>query len=107
MSSGHQLVDLTHVDDVVAALVHVARGAPLGARLVARSGSPLTIRALAALVEQVTGRTIDTRWDERPARPREMEEDWAVPGAATSWRPQVDLTAGVAELWDERMAPRD
>lgn len=106
MSSGHQLVDLTHVDDVVAALVHAATGPPLAARLVARSGSPLTIRALTALVECVTGRAIDARWDERPARPREMEEDWVVPGAVTSWRPQIDLTAGVTELWDERMSPR-
>lgn len=102
MSSGHQLVDLTHVDDVVAALVQVATGPPLGARLVARSGSPLTIRALVALVEQVTGRRIDTRWDEAPARPREMEEDWVVSGATTSWRPQIDLVAGLAQLWHEQ-----
>jgi nucleoside-diphosphate-sugar epimerase len=106
MSSGHQLVDLTHVDDVVAALVAVATGPPLGARLVARSGRPLTIRALAALVEQVTGRAIDTRWGQRPARPREMDEDWVVSGADTSWRPQVDLTTGVAQLWDERGGSR-
>jgi nucleoside-diphosphate-sugar epimerase len=107
MSTGHQLVDLTHVNDVVAALVHVATGPALGTRLVARSRSPITIRALAALVEQVTGRVIDTRWDERPARAREMEEDWDVPGATTSWRPQIDLTTGVSQLWDERVGPHD
>jgi len=106
MSSGHQLIDLTHVNDVVAALAHVATGPLLGERLVARSGSPLSVRALTTLVERVTGRTIDARWDERPARPREMEEDWVVSGAATSWRPQIDLTAGVAELWNERMRLR-
>jgi nucleoside-diphosphate-sugar epimerase len=107
MSSGRQLVDLTHVDDVVAALMHVSTAPPLGARLVARSGHPITVRALAALVEQVTGRTIDVRWDVRPARPREMDEDWAVNGATTSWRPQIDLTAGVAALWHERTVTHD
>lgn len=106
MSSGHQLIDLTHVNDVVAALVHVVADPLLGERLVARSGSPLSVRALAALVEQVTGRTIDARWGERPGRPREMEEDWVVSGATTSWRPEVDLTTGVAELWDERTGRR-
>lgn len=105
MSSGRQLVDLTHVADVVSALVHAATVPPLGARLVARSGRPLTVRALAALVEQVTGRTINARWDVLPARPREMEKDWVVTGAATSWRPQIDLTTGVAELWGEGMSP--
>lgn len=107
MSSGHQLVDLTHVHDVVAALMHVAGGPPLAERLVARSGSPLTVRALAAKVEQVTGRPIDARWGERPTRPREMEQDWVVSGATTSWRPGIDLTTGMAELWDERMGRRD
>jgi len=56
MSSGHQLVDLTHVDDVVAALVQVATDPPRGARLVARSGDPLTIRALAALAQRIPAR---------------------------------------------------
>lgn len=107
LSSGHQLVDLMHVDDVVAALLHVATRPPLGARLVARGGRPITVRALVALVEQVTGRAIDAQWDARPSRPREMDEDWAVAGARTTWRPQVDLTAGVTELWNERMRPRD
>jgi nucleoside-diphosphate-sugar epimerase len=94
------------VDDVVAALVQVATTPPLAERLVARSGNPLTIRALTNLVQQVTGRAIDARWDERPARAREMRQDWVVSGAATSWRPQIDLAAGVAQLWDERMSPR-
>lgn len=102
MSSGHQLIDLTHVDDVVAALVHAGTSPPLGTRLVARSGHPVSIRSLAVLVEQVTGRGIDTRWDTRPPRPREMEQDWVVPGAKTSWRPRVDLASGLAQLWDER-----
>lgn len=104
MSSGRQLVDLTHVDDVVAALVQTATGPPLGTRLVARSGHPITVRALAALVEQLTGRPVNAQWGARPSRPREMDEDWDVAGTATSWRPKIDLTTGVAELWDERMA---
>jgi len=107
MSSGRQLVDLMHVDDVVGALLHVATGPQLGSRLVARSGHPLTVRTLSTLVEQVTGRAIDARWDARPARPREMEEDWVISGAATSWRPRVDLATGIGELWNLRMSARD
>jgi nucleoside-diphosphate-sugar epimerase len=68
MSSGHQLTDLTHVDDVVAALVHAACSEPPPRRLVARSGQPRSIRALVELVEQVTGRHIDAQWDVRDAR---------------------------------------
>lgn len=104
MSSGRQLIDLTHVDDVVSALVQAATEPPPGARLVARAGRPMTVRELTAVVEKVTGRMIDARWDERPARPREMLTDWLVPGAATSWRPRVELATGLAQLWEERMS---
>lgn len=107
MSSGRQLVDLMHVDDVVAALLYVATRPPLGTRLVARSGNPLTVRALVKLVEQVTGRAIDAQWDARPTRPREMDEDWMIRGANTSWCPQVDLVTGVTQLWGEKMNSRD
>lgn len=107
MSSGHQLVDLTHVDDVISALAHVALGAPLGARLVVRSGNPVTVRHLVSLVERVSGRSIDARWDARPPRPREMTEDWSVEGASTSWCPEGRLDAGLAELWRERMGKRE
>jgi nucleoside-diphosphate-sugar epimerase len=102
MSSGHQLVDLTHVDDVVAALVHVASGAPLEARLVVRSGDPVTVRHLVRLVEQVSGRAIDARWDARAPRPREMTADWRVEGLP--WRPKIGLSAGLAELWREKVS---
>jgi nucleoside-diphosphate-sugar epimerase len=107
MSSGRQFVDLTHVDDVVTALLYAASGPPLGGRLVARSGNPLTVRALVKLVEQVTGRVIDAQWDARPTRPREMDEDWMITGTNTSWCPRVDLVTGVTQLWDEKMNSRN
>ncbi len=107
MSSGRQLVDLTHVNDVVSALVEVATAPSPGSRVVVRNGSPLTVRALVDLVEQVTGRPLDTQWGTRPSRPREMIDDWVVAGATSSWRPQVSLKDGIAELWTERTASRD
>ncbi|NMM24075.1 MAG: NAD(P)-dependent oxidoreductase [Phycicoccus sp.] len=107
MSSGHQLTDLTHVEDVVAALVHVAVGDPPPTRLVARSGQPLSIRALVGLVEQVTGRSVNAEWNVLDARPREMTDDWPVEAALTRWRPLVNLPAGLAQLWAERTHERD
>lgn len=106
MSSGHQLVDLTHVEDVVSAFVGVATATPLGGRLVARSGHPITVRELTALVERVSGRPINAQWDLRPARGREMDQDWIVPGVSTSWRPRIDLQSGVADLWTEEVSRR-
>lgn len=99
MSSGRQLVDLTHVDDVVAALRLAATGAHDGARMVVRSNQPITVRGLVDLVGEVTGRPLDVTWQARPDRPREMYTDWPVPGAPTQWRPAVNLPDGLTELW--------
>lgn len=99
MSSGRQLIDLTHVDDVVAALRLAASGAHDGGRLVARSGRPISVRELAGTVREVTGAALNTLWDARPDRPREMYTDWLVRGDTTSWRPSTTLDTGLAALW--------
>lgn len=104
LGSGRQLIDLTHVDDVVAAFTLAASGGLDGARLVARGGRPLTVRDLVALVEEVTGRRLAVEWGARPDRLREMYTDWTVPGASTTWRPQVELADGLAALWRAEFA---
>jgi len=69
------------------------------ARLVARSGSPVTIRELVAVVEEVSGRPLDVTWGAREDRPREMTENWLVPSDDIGWAPRVTLRDGIAELW--------
>lgn len=102
LSSGRQLIDLTYIVDVCDALLMLARHeGPVG-RLVVRSGSTMTIRALADLVASITGRPIDAQWGARPERPREMVTDWDVPSAEIGWRPQTPLDVGLARLWQER-----
>jgi nucleoside-diphosphate-sugar epimerase len=104
LGTGRQLIDLTHVDDVVAAFTLANRGDLDGKRLVARSGRAVTVRNLAALVEEVTGHRLDVEWGARQDRPREMYTDWAVPGAATAWRPRVELADGLTALWRAEFA---
>lgn len=104
LGSGQQLVDLTHIDDVVAAIAVAASGELDGARLVARSGQPLTVRALVELVEAVSGRPLTVDWGRRPDRPREMYANWAVPAAPCTWSPQVGLAEGLTTLWRSEFA---
>ncbi len=104
MSSGRQLVDLTYVDDVAAALIAVAEHAGPVGRLVVRSGLPLPVRELASIVSSVVERPIDARWGGRPERPREMFTDWQVPSDDLGWAPAVPLRDGLARVWRERLA---
>lgn len=103
LSSGRQLIDLTHIDDVVEGFL-LARElcSPVGPRLVLRSGHPITVRALGRLVEEITGRRIAARWGARPERPREMYEDWTIPGMSSPWQPTIRLDSGIAALWNDR-----
>jgi nucleoside-diphosphate-sugar epimerase len=103
MSSGTQLIDLTHVRDVVNALRLAVDGQADGSRLVVRSGAPLRLREVAAKVSLVTGRQLDIRWGARPDRSREMFSEWAIDGIATDWRPQIEFETGIDELWRERL----
>lgn len=105
MSSGRQLIDLTHVSDVARAFEIALAGAVDNSRLVVRSGTPLQVRDLARLIEEVTSRQLNIVWGARPDRAREMVQDWEVSGSSTAWTPQQDLKTGIADLWAERTQP--
>jgi nucleoside-diphosphate-sugar epimerase len=76
MSPGEQVVDMTHVDDVVSAFVLTAERLmtePGQLREVRHvSGERQRVRDLAALVERVLGRTISADFGGRPYRAREV-----------------------------------
>jgi nucleoside-diphosphate-sugar epimerase len=104
MSPGEQLIDLLHVDDAVDALCAVAvplvDGAAAGGTFAARSGAPLSLRELVALVGDVTGSDVSVRWGARPYRPREMMEPWPAPPPPPGWAPRVALRDGLRALVD-------
>lgn len=100
MSPGEQLIDLLHVDDVVAALRAAADAADAPWHSwSASSGDPRTLRELVALFEQATGRTVPVEWGARPYRPREMFTPWNAGARVPGWHPRVSLAAGIAQVW--------
>lgn len=107
LSPGEQVLDLLHVDDVVAAF---ARG---GEMLVAGevkgavsfgvpSGEELTLRQLAALVEEVSGCALNATFGARPYREREVMRPWSAPLVLPGWRPEVGLREGIGRVWRRR-----
>lgn len=102
LSSGEQLVDLTHIDDAVAALLAVANSREPVERVVLRSGQLISIRGLAALIEDITGRTIDARWGSRPDPPREMTSEWHIPSDNVDLGSRISLRDGLTALWARR-----
>lgn len=113
LSSGHQLVDLVHVTDVVAAFERVLSAvvtteAPLvpaadgSTRFGVSSDAPLSIRDLVEVLDSVSPQPVDARWGARPDRPLEMWEPWDAGPPLPGWAPQVPLSEGLAELVREQ-----
>jgi len=98
MSPGEQLVDMTHVTDVVEALLH---GVPLAGRdapAFAVRGEEMTVREFVDLVGQVLGTPVPVVWGARGYRPREMTERWAHTPPLPGWSARIGLRRGLEEL---------
>lgn len=102
MSSGTQLVDLVHISDVVAALLMAGETDQFGTRMVVRTAAPLTVRGVAAVVEEISGKPLAINWGSRPDRGREMVSDWSIKGDNLGWTAKTSLSDGLAQLWQQR-----
>lgn len=108
MSSGVQLIDLVHVDDIVRALFLAAASLRAGDDLTARgpgyfavsSGAPVTLRALVEELGRVAGRPVSVEWGARPDRAGDMVEHWDAGPPVPGWSPAIPLGAGLAQLLD-------
>ncbi len=106
MTPGEQIVDMTHVDDVVAAYIQAAEKLLAGhiAKLdtyAVTSGRRMTLKELVELVIRETGISIHPNWGGRPYRTKEVMIPWLgepLPG----WRPNIDLEMGIREIFAER-----
>lgn len=106
MSPGDQIIDISHVDDVVDAFVvaghRLLDGAPERDESYFVSGERLRVRDLVPMVERATGRRLDVVFGERPYRAREVmdpvspAEGQRLPGWAPHRRLADMLTTLVA-----------
>ncbi|HZX25681.1 MAG TPA: NAD(P)-dependent oxidoreductase [Telluria sp.] len=104
MSPGEQLIDIVHIDDVVAAFVLAWERLRDGAQAEAMadyavsSGAPLPLRELAALYARVTGLPLNIEWGGRAYRNREVMRPWTQGRPLPGWAPQVPLEEGIARF---------
>lgn len=103
LSPGEQRIDLVHVDDVVNAFMIAASRTAADARSESFSVSsrhPVSLRELVALVERVTGKSIDVKWGARPYRDREVMTPWTGGTALPDWRAETGLEEGLRAAWE-------
>lgn len=104
-SEGDQLIDLIHAEDVVDALIKGGSLFPVPPqtyqKFAVSSGRPITIRELAGLVEEASGRRLRLNWGKLPPRRNEMREPWQVAPTLPGWSAKIDLATGLREVWRE------
>ncbi len=102
MTLGEQLVDIVHVDDVVAAYLRAGdmlleKDHKLETYAVS-SGCKMTLRELVERVEREAEVQIKLNWGGKSYRPNEVMTPWQgeqLPG----WQPKVDLASGLREVF--------
>ena len=99
MSPGEQLLDLVHIDDVVAAYRVaaerlLANQVEVHERYAVSSGAPRSLREVVAAFEEASGTRLPIQWGGRPYRPREVMRPWDSGRPVPRWQPRLSLLDG-------------
>lgn len=107
MTLGEQILDFTHVEDVVGLFIHIMQhlnlfdNIPNGEEFHVGTGKGTSPRELAALVEQEFGRKCNINWGGRPYRPTDTMHSVA-PIAKNlellHWRAGISVEEGVRRM---------
>lgn len=103
MTDGEQMLDLVHIDDIVAAYAAAAERLMSGQAgnheiYGLSSGRPVSIRTLVATFERLSGKRLQVDWGVRPYRPREIMRPWDGSKRLPGWAPRIDLEEGIRRL---------
>jgi nucleoside-diphosphate-sugar epimerase len=103
MSAGEQLIDLVHIEDVIAAYVGAAqrlRDQKVSGheQYAVSSGEPLPLRDLVNIYSKVTGQAIAVNWGARPYRVREVMVPWDKGQSLPAWTPKINLVDGISRI---------
>ncbi len=100
MSPGDQQIDPVYIDDVseafVVALNRLRTGLVRNEEVYSiRSSTPIPLRELVAVYEEVTGSTLNIEWGGRPYRTREVMMPWSRGETLSGWSPKVSIREGI------------
>lgn len=109
MSPGGQLVDFTHVYDIVDAYIRMIEilenedpGNYRGRSYAVSSGSPIKLKELAEVFSRVTNKKLNIKWGKRPYRKREVMVPWSKGERVPGWGPKISLEEGISGLFNRK-----
>lgn len=105
LSPGKQLIDLVHINDVVAAYLKAESSLnlmPIGhLQYGVSSEAPVQLKELVSMCEEAWGLKLPVFWGARPYRDREVMLPWHTYKKIPEWQPQVPLLNGLKQVFSE------
>jgi len=105
MSPGEQIIDISHVDDIVSAFALLASHlhsqhaeVKNGDVFAVKATERYTLKQLATLYEQATRTKLNITWGARPYRNREVMVPWDNGVVVPRWKPKMDIENGIKSL---------
>lgn len=106
MSPGEQLIDISHIDDIVSAFAllysHLHNLLPKvqdGAVFVVKAKKRYTLKDLALIFEETTKSKLKINWGGREYREREVIIPWDSGVVVPDWESKVDIKQGIKSLF--------
>lgn len=105
MSPGEQIIDMTYIDDVVSAfmcLINLLDKDELsqnnGKSFGVSSSERITLKSLAGIFEQVSGKKLKINWGFYPYRNREVLKPWDKAIPVPGWKPKILFNDGIKKI---------
>lgn len=105
MSPGEQIIDISHVDDVVRAFALLANHlnnnhleVKNGDTFAVKAEKRYTLKELAGIFEKKTGKKLNINWGGRPYKPKEVMIPWNNVKVVPEWKPLISVFDGIKEL---------
>lgn len=108
MTEGKQIIDITHIDDVVNAyrtlILQLSNGTESivnGSRFAVMADKRYELRELADIFGEVTGKKLNIRWGAKPYREREVMSPWSNGIPVPCWRPEITIQEGIRRIFEK------
>jgi nucleoside-diphosphate-sugar epimerase len=105
MSPGEQLIDISHVSDIVRAFAllanHLKNSHPEvnnGDIFAVKAEKRYTLKELAKIFEKATGKKLNIYWGGRPYKQKEVMIPWNKANVVPEWKPLISVFDGIKEL---------
>jgi CDP-3, 6-dideoxy-D-glycero-L-glycero-4-hexulose-4-reductase len=107
MTSGNQLINLLHINDVANGIIKLTDMTPANQHFELSSLETYSIKQLSAEIERVIGKPLMLNWGVLENHKSDIYQKRAIAPLVPDWSPTISLEAGIKDLWTNLNATRN